>query len=113
LTQHNARPLTLSVQDCYLLVKRFAGEKEASRLLQRNLKEPHELQQLAPANLLQAAERSLAAVVGGASMRLIMDASSRHATLPLESVARFVDEASQVFQFNQALLRATIDNISQ
>ncbi|GAB2918999.1 hybrid sensor histidine kinase/response regulator [Rheinheimera gaetbuli] len=113
LTQHNARPLNLSVQDCYLLVKRFAGEKEASRLLQRNLKEPHELQQLAPANLLQAAERSLAAVVGGASMRLIMDASSRHATLPLESVARFVDEASQVFQFNQALLRATIDNISQ
>ncbi|KUM54200.1 PAS domain-containing hybrid sensor histidine kinase/response regulator [Rheinheimera sp. EpRS3] len=113
LTQHNARPLNLSVQDCYLLVKRFAGEKEARRLLQRNLKDPHELQQLAPANLLQAAERSLAAVVGGASMRLIMEASGRHAALPLESVARFVDEASQVFQFNQALLRSTIDNISQ
>src|SRR5690606_22444706 len=96
-----------------LLVKRFAGEKEARRLLQRNLKEPHELQQLAPVNLLQAAERSLAAVVGGASMRLIMDASGKHAALPLESVARFVDEASQVFQFNQALLRSTIDNISQ
>jgi signal transduction histidine kinase len=107
------RPLHLTVQDCYLLVKRFAGEKEARRLLQRNLKQPHELQQLAPANLVQAAERSLAAVVGGASMRLIMDASGRHANLPLESVARFVDEASQVFQFNQALLRATIDNISQ
>src|SRR5690606_33166915 len=107
------RPLNLSVQDCYLLVKRFAGEKEARRLLQRNLKEPHELQQQAPANLLQAAERSLAAVVGGASMRLIMDASGRHAALPLESVARFVDDASQVFQFNQALLRSTIDNISQ
>ncbi len=113
LTQHNARPLSLSVQDCYLLVKRFAGEKEARRLLLRNLKEPHDMQQLAPANLLQGAERSLAAVVGGASMRLIMDASSRHTALPLESVARFVDEASQVFQFNQALLRATIDNISQ
>ena len=113
LTQHATRPLNLSVQDCYLLVKRFAGEKEARRLLQRNLREPHDLQQLAPVNLIQAAERSLAAVVGGASMRLIMDASSRHAALPLESVARFVDEASQVFQFNQALLRATIDNISQ
>ncbi|WP_445765931.1 hybrid sensor histidine kinase/response regulator [Rheinheimera sp.] len=108
-----SRPLNLSVQDCYLLVKRFAGEKEAQRLLQRNLKQPNDLQQLAPANLIQAAERSLAAVVGGASMRLIMQASSRHASLPLESVARFVDEASQVFQFNQSLLRATIDNISQ
>ncbi|MDP2714588.1 PAS domain-containing hybrid sensor histidine kinase/response regulator [Rheinheimera sp.] len=113
VNSRHSRPLNLSVQDCYLLVKRFAGEKEARRLLQRNLKEPHELQQLAPANLLQAAERSLAAVVGGASMRLIMDASGKHAALPLESVARFVDEASQVFQFNQALLRATIDNISQ
>ena len=113
LTTPPSRPLNLSVQDCYLLVKRFAGEKEAQRLLQRNLKQPNEMQQLAPANLLQAAERSLAAVVGGASMRLIMDASGRHAALPLESVARFVDEASQVFQFNQALLRSTIDNISQ
>lgn len=113
LNPQSSRPLNLSVQDCYLLVKRFAGEKEARRLLQRNLKEPQDLQQLAPANLLQGAERSLAAVVGGASMRLIMDASSRHAALPLESVARFVDEASQVFQFNQALLRSTIDNISQ
>lgn len=113
LTTPPRRALNLSVQDCYLLVKRFAGESEAQRLLQRNLKQPNELQQLAPANLLQAAERSLAAVVGGASMRLIMDASGRHAALPLESVARFVDEASQVFQFNQALLRSTIDNISQ
>lgn len=103
----------LSVQDCFLLVRRFAGEKEAKRLLQRNLKDQYELQQLAPTNLIQAAERSLAAVVGGASMRLIMDASSKHASLPIESVARFVDEASQVFQFNQALLRSTIDNISQ
>ena len=113
LSSQPSRPLNLSVQDCYLLVKRFAGEKEARRLLQRNLREPYELQLQAPANLLQAAERSLAAVVGGASMRLIMEASGRHAALPLESVARFVDEASQVFQFNQALLRSTIDNISQ
>jgi signal transduction histidine kinase/Na+/proline symporter len=111
-TQTN-RPLHLTVQDCYLLVKRFAGEKEARRLLQRNLKHADQLQQLASANLLQAAERSLAAVVGGASMRLIMNAGGRHAALPLESVARFVDEASQVFQFNQALLHSTIDNISQ
>lgn len=107
-TAHN-----LSIQDCFLLVRRFAGEKEAKHLLLRNLKEHYELQQLAPVNLIQAAERSLAAVVGGASMRLIMDASSKHAALPIESVARFVDEASQVFQFNQSLLRSTIDNISQ
>jgi len=113
IVQTNTRPINLSVQDCYLLVKRFAGERGAKRLLQRNLKTPHDLTQQASLNMLQAAERSLAAVVGGASMRLIMNASGKHATLPMESVARFVDEASQVFQFNQALLRSTIDNISQ
>ncbi|MBU2279108.1 MAG: hybrid sensor histidine kinase/response regulator [Gammaproteobacteria bacterium] len=103
----------LTVQDSYLLVRRFAGEREARQLLQRYLKTSSPaLDKLAPANLLQGVERSLAAVVGGASMRLLLNAASKNSQLPLESVARFVDEASQVFLFNQALLRATIDNIS-
>lgn len=103
----------LTVQDCYLLVRRFAGEREARQLLQRYLKTSDPtLDKLAPSNLLQGVERSLAAVVGGASMRLLLNAASKNSQLPLESVARFVDEASQVFLFNQALLRATIDNIS-
>jgi len=103
----------LTVQDCYLLVRRFAGEREARQLLQRYLKTSDPaLDKLAAANLLQGVERALAAVVGGASMRLLLNAASKNSQLPLESVARFVDEASQVFLFNQALLRATIDNIS-
>ncbi|MCC5450879.1 PAS-domain containing protein [Rheinheimera sp. UJ51] len=110
-----ARPLQqLTIQECYLLVRRFAGEREAQRLLQRNIKDNQsELQRLAPINVIQATERSLAAVLGGASMRLIMDASGRHGRLPMETVERFVDEASQVFRFNQNLLLSTIDNISQ
>ena len=108
------RQARLSVQDCYLLLRRFAGESEANRVLQRTVRST-QLEQYAPApaNLVQASERALSAVIGGASMRLVMDAASRHSQLPLETVARFVDEASQVFQFNQALLQATIDNISQ
>jgi Na+/proline symporter/signal transduction histidine kinase/CheY-like chemotaxis protein len=102
----------LSVQDGYLLVRRFAGEKEAKKLLQRYSKTTVEPEQWANPQFMQAVERSLAAVVGGASMRLLLQASGKHAQLPIESVARFVDEASQVFQFNQALLHATIDNIS-
>lgn len=97
-----------------MLLRRFAGESEANRVLQRTLKSnPQEQQTPAPLNLIQSSERALSAVIGGASMRLVIDAASRHSQLPLESVARFVDEASQVFQFNQALLQATIDNISQ
>ena len=106
--------LQLTSEECVLLVRRFAGEREAQRLLQRNLKQPAtELQRQAPANLIQATERSLAAVLGGASMRLVIDAVSRHHPLPMETVERFVDEASQVFRFNQNLLLSTIDNISQ
>lgn len=109
----NRQP-NLSVQDCYLLLRRFAGESEANRVLQRTIKSNLQEQHTpAPLNLIQSSERALSAVIGGASMRLVMDAASRHSQLPLESVARFVDEASQVFQFNQALLQATIDNISQ
>lgn len=116
--RHSHQPLstqgkpTLSVQEVYLLVRRFAGRKEAKRLLKRyHLSEQH-FSQNASGALLQAVERSLAAVVGGASMRLLLQASSKHAELPLDTVARFVDEASQVYQFNQGLLLATIDNIS-
>jgi signal transduction histidine kinase/Na+/proline symporter len=104
----------LSFEECYLLVRRFAGEREAQRLLQRNLREREpDLQRQASANFIQATERSLAAVLGGASMRLVMGAIGRHARLPMETVERFVDEAGQVFRFNQSLLLSTIDNISQ
>lgn len=103
----------LTVQDGYLLVRRFAGEREAKQLLQRHLKTTDPvMSQPAPANLQQGVERALAAVVGGASMRLLLNAASQHNPLPIDSVAQFVDEASQVYLFNQALLNATIENIS-
>jgi len=103
---------TLLVQDCYLLVQRFAGEREARLLLQRYLKTTEPVaDQPAPASLVHGCERILAAVVGGVSMRLLINAARQQSQQTLESVARFVDQASQVYQFNQALLSATIDNI--
>lgn len=111
--ERSSQDVELTVQDCYLLVRRFAGEREAKQLLQRHLKTSSpDFNQKAPLNLQQGVERTLSAVVGGASMRLLLNATSKNSQLPLESVARFVDEASQVYLFNQALLRATIDNIS-
>lgn len=112
--QQQSRELPrLTVQDGYLLVRRFAGEREARQLLQRYLKTTSPVMtQLAPLNLQQGIERALSAVVGGASMRLLLTAASKNNPLPMDSVAQFVDEASQVYLFNQALLRATIENIS-
>jgi len=109
--QHDVAP-SLLVQDCYLLVRRFAGEREARLLLQRYLKTTEPPAGMpAPAALQHGTERMLAAVVGGVSMRLLLNAARQQSRLALDSVARFVDQASQLYQFNQALLSATIDNI--
>lgn len=114
--RHQANPAdtapTLLVQDCYLLVRRFAGEREARLLLQRYLKTTEPPAGMpAPMALQNGTERMLAAVVGGVSMRLLLNAARQQSRLALDSVARFVDQASQLYQFNQALLSATIDNI--
>lgn len=104
----------LTVQDCFELVKRFAGEEVAEGLIRRQYPGATELsRQAAPVALVQQVEKHLSAVIGGASMRMVMDALRAQKALPLSQVASFVDEASQVLRFNQSLLTATIENISQ
>ncbi|WP_406663025.1 PAS-domain containing protein [Gallaecimonas sp. GXIMD1310] len=107
-------PTVLTVEDCFQLVRRFAGEKTARALIRRHFPSPMlQARQPAPASLLQQVEKSLSAVIGGASMRLVMDALRAEKALPLNHLTNFVDEASQVLRFNQSLLSATIENISQ
>lgn len=106
-------PARLTIQDCYSLLRRYSGEHEALELLQRYLREVDpQSPALAPVNMQQGVERHLAAVVGGASMRLLLGAAAANRQLPIESVAMFVDEASQVYQFNQALLSSTLEHIN-
>ncbi|EKE68117.1 PAS domain-containing hybrid sensor histidine kinase/response regulator [Gallaecimonas xiamenensis] len=107
-------PSILTVQDCFELVKRFAGEPAAKSLVRRQFPHgPTPDRQAAPVALVQQVEKHLSAVIGGASMRMVMDALRAEKSLPLSQVASFVDEASQVLRFNQSLLSATIENISQ
>ena len=68
---------------------------------------------LAPASLVEACERELAAVVGAASARLLVDAARGGKSAPLETVATLVGEASQALRFNQRLLEAALQNMSQ
>lgn len=56
-------------------------------------------------------ERELAPVIGSASARLLVDAA-RRATDP-ERVADFVGETSATLRFNQQLLEAALQNMSQ
>ncbi len=59
-------------------------------------------------------EHELAAVLGSASARLLLDAARRDAPgADLETVAAIVGEASQDLRFNQRLLEAALENMSQ
>jgi PAS domain S-box-containing protein len=59
-----------------------------------------------------AVERELSAVLGAASARLLLDAARREAS-ELDTVAAIVGEASQDLRFNQQVLQAALQNMSQ
>ena len=67
-----------------------------------------------PAAIESRLEHELAAVLGSASARLLLDAARRDQPgADLETVAAIVDEASQDLRFNQRLLEAALENMSQ
>jgi len=59
-----------------------------------------------------AVERELSAVLGAASARLLLDAARRESS-ELDTVAAIVGEASQDLRFNQQVLQAALQNMSQ
>ncbi len=69
--------------------------------------------QLASSSLVAGCERELAAVVGAASARLLVDAARGGQSAPLDTVATLVGAASQALRFNQQLLEAALQNMSQ
>ncbi|MFP5375051.1 MAG: PAS-domain containing protein, partial [Gammaproteobacteria bacterium] len=66
-----------------------------------------------PPRLQARVERELAAVLGSASARLLLDAARREVGADLETVATIVDEAREDLRFNQRLLEAALENMSQ
>jgi Na+/proline symporter/CheY-like chemotaxis protein len=58
-------------------------------------------------------ERELAPVIGAASARLLVEAARRTPAAALDRVAEFVGEASQTLRFNQQILEAALENMSQ
>ena len=65
-----------------------------------------------PAQTEARIERELAAVLGSASARVLLDAARRE-TGHLDTVAAIVGEASRDLRFNQKLLEAALENMSQ
>ena len=66
-----------------------------------------------PADLQQRVERELAAVLGATSARLLLDAARREQGRDLDTVATLVGEASQALRFNQRVLEAALENMTQ
>jgi len=60
-----------------------------------------------------ALERELAAVLGSASARVLLDAARRETGRDLDTVAAIVGEASADLRFNQRVLEAALQNMSQ
>jgi len=66
-----------------------------------------------PGELEAAVEHELAAVVGAASARLLLDAARRRAPAPLETVADMVGQASEQARFSREVLSGALENMSQ
>ncbi len=67
----------------------------------------------ASAALIGEVEHALAGVVGGASAGLLVQTARRGRGAPLEAVAEVVGETSRALRFNQNLLEAALENMSQ
>jgi signal transduction histidine kinase/Na+/proline symporter/CheY-like chemotaxis protein len=66
-----------------------------------------------PVQIESALERELSAVLGSASARLLMDAARRDIGPGLDEVAAIVGEVTQDLRFNQRVLEAALQNMSQ
>ncbi|MDI1253153.1 PAS-domain containing protein [Thermomonas sp.] len=90
------------------VARRFLPQVEVRRLVPKN--DEHAI---ADEATVVEVERELAAVVGVSSARLLIDAASRGKQAPLDTVVAIVGEVSQDLRFNQRLLEAALENMSQ
>ena len=88
------------------LASRFLPESQAAVLF-------GDADVYAGAERVARVERELAPVIGAASARLLVEAARRTPAAALERVAEFVGEASQALRFNQQILEAALENMSQ
>ncbi|HET9033483.1 MAG TPA: PAS-domain containing protein, partial [Dokdonella sp.] len=64
-------------------------------------------------SLVAAIEHEFAAVIGASSARLLLTVARRERGVELEAVADIVGETSQDLRFNQRVLEAALENMSQ
>ncbi|MDH0894314.1 MULTISPECIES: PAS domain-containing hybrid sensor histidine kinase/response regulator [unclassified Pseudomonas] len=108
--------LAVQVADLMALAARFVGEERARQSFVRfsyQQDRPFTPTQNADAEWIAHTERLLAGVLGASSTRAVVRAAIEGREMQVEDVVRIVDEASEVLQFNRALLQGAIENITQ
>ncbi|MBA8887560.1 signal transduction histidine kinase/Na+/proline symporter/CheY-like chemotaxis protein [Dokdonella fugitiva] len=96
----------LAVDELAALAARFLPDERIAALVGGR-------QGRADAPLVAAVEHELAAVIGAASARLLLEVARRERSGQLDTVAAIVGEASQDLRFNQRVLEAALENMSQ
>jgi len=117
----SARPssrsmLAVQIDDLLKLAARFVGEERARQSFIRfayRQGKGFNPNQNADGEWIAHTERLLAGVLGASSTRAVVKAAIEGREMQLEDVVRIADEASEVLQFNRALLQGAIENITQ
>ncbi|BBP75395.1 sensor histidine kinase [Pseudomonas gingeri NCPPB 3146 = LMG 5327] len=117
----NARPsarsmLAVQIEDLLTLAARFVGDERARQSFIRfayRQGKGFNPNQNADSDWIAHTERLLAGVLGASSTRAVVKAAIEGREMQLEDVVRIADEASEVLQFNRALLQGAIENITQ
>ncbi|MBD1586511.1 hybrid sensor histidine kinase/response regulator [Pseudomonas typographi] len=108
--------LAVRLDDLLQLAGRFVGQERArasfNRFAHRQGKGFNPSQR-ADAQWIAHTERLLAGVLGTSSSRAVVKAAIEGHDMQLDDVVRIADEASEVLQFNRALLQGAIENINQ
>jgi signal transduction histidine kinase/CheY-like chemotaxis protein len=100
--------IDLSCGELGALAARFLPTERVVALLCASPREAR-----ADAATIAAVEHELAAVIGASSARLLIDVARRERVGQLDTVAAIVGEASQDLRFNQRVLEAALENMSQ
>ncbi|NCT66419.1 MAG: response regulator [Rhodanobacteraceae bacterium] len=98
----------LSRADLAALAARFLAPERVAALFAAAPPAPR-----ADAGTIAAVEHELAAVIGASSARLLIEVARRERGGQLDTVAAIVGEASQDLRFNQRVLEAALENMSQ
>jgi Na+/proline symporter/signal transduction histidine kinase len=108
--------LAVQIEDLLKLSARFVGEERAQQSFIRfayRQGKGFNPNQNATGEWIAHTERLLAGVLGTSSTRAVVKAAIEGRDMQLEDVVRIADEASEVLQFNRALLQGAIENITQ